>query len=360
MKLFFDARYIHTDFHDGISRYSAELGNALAKITPVTFLICDKAQTKFLSDGADCILIHPPNHRKEMFASIILNKYHPDVVFSPLPFMGTFRRNFKLILTLHDMIYYHHRTPPYQLNPFIRAWWWIFHASYIPQRIKLNSADIVVTSSKTSRNNILKARLTKRPVAVIYNAPKELQDLISGMVKQDKKGPRNLVYMGSFMPYKNVETLIASMKWLPDYTLHLLSRISPKRKAKLMEYVPKDAHVIFYGGVTDEQYASLLVNNAILVTASQEEGYGLPVAEALALGVPAVISDLPIFHEVAGDGALYASPDGPKEFADKILSLNDPEIHDAVIKKGKENIARFKWSISAHELLKLTKSLMIN
>lgn len=358
MKILFDARYIRTDFHDGISRYGCELGNALAKITPVTFLICNKAQKNFLPDDAKYIIIHRPESFKEIFTSLILNKYHPDVVYSPMQTMGTFGRKFKIILTLHDMIYYRHRTPPHQFNPFVRAGWWLYHSSYVPQRITLNSADAVVTVSETSKKDILEASLTKRPVAVIYNAPQKLQELIDQPVTQDDKGPRNLVYMGSFMPYKNAETLIASMEWLPEHTLHLLSRISPKREAELMAKVPKDAHVIFHRGVSDKQYATLLADNAILITASQDEGYGLPIAEALVLGVPAVISELPVFHEVAGEGALYASPDSPREFAEKILSLNDKQIHDETIKKGKEHISQFSWSRSAQKLLELAKSLI--
>ena len=358
MKLFFDARYIRTDFHDGISRYSTELGNALAQITPVTFLICDKAQLKFLPNGADFILIHSPTSYKEMFTSLILNKYHPDVVYSPMQTLGAFGRNFKLILTLHDMIYYRHRTPPTQFNPIVRAGWWLYHASYVPQRITLNSPDAVVTVSKTSRKDILKARLTKKPVVVIYNAPQKLNELISGPVKQDKKGPRNLVYMGSFMPYKNAETLIASMRWLPDHTLHLLSRISPEREAELTKIIPDRAKVVFHRGVTDKQYATLLADNAILVTASRDEGYGLPIAEALVLGVPAVISDLPVFHEVAGEGALYASLNSPREFADQILSLNDEKIHNEVVEKGRQHIARFSWTKSAQKLLRTIQNLL--
>jgi len=52
MKIFFDARYTRTDYHDGISRYSAELGNALNKLTPVTFLISDEKQKKWFPKDA--------------------------------------------------------------------------------------------------------------------------------------------------------------------------------------------------------------------------------------------------------------------------------------------------------------------
>lgn len=360
MNLFFDARYIKTDHHDGISRYTTELGNAVAKFTHVTFIICDKKQLNFLPKKADYILSHSPTSLNEPLSSLKLNKYSPDVVFSPMQTFGSFGRKFKLILSLHDMIYYHHRTPPRQLNPAIRLGWWLFHLTHLPQRIVLNNSDAVVTVSETSKKEILNANLTKRTVNVIYNAPQDLRQKINGPVIQDKKGPRNIIYVGSFMPYKNAETIIDAMKWLPNHTLHLMSKITTERKNELKKRARISAKIVFYGGFDDMQYAKLLQDNSVLVTASKCEGFGLPVVEAMAVGVPVVISDIPIFHEVGGKGALYASPDNAKDFAEKILSLNNPKIHFDLIKEGKKQVAKFSWNKSAEKLLKLAESLARN
>lgn len=357
MLLFFDARFIRTDFHDGISRYSAELGSALAKLTPVTFLICDKAQLKLLPENTRYILIHAPTTTKEPFTSLILNRYHPDVVFSPMQTLGSLGRNFKLILTIHDLIYYHHRTPPRQLNGLLRAGWRLYHASYAPQRLALNSADVIATVSQTSKNDIIKAKLTNRPIIVTYNAPQKLRDFLDHDVII-KNPPKHLIYMGSFMPYKNVETLIRGMKFLPGYTLHLLSRVSPKRKLQLDAIIPSGAKVVFHKGVSDEVYAKLLADNAILVSASRDEGYGLPLAEALKLGVPAVVSDLPIFHEVAGEGALYFPPNQPKIFAEKVLQLSDKTLLKELSKNGQTHISQFSWTTSAETLLRTVERLV--
>jgi glycosyltransferase involved in cell wall biosynthesis len=350
MLLFFDARYIRTDFHDGISRYSAELGAALAQLTPVTFLICDKAQIKLLPKNARTILIHTPTSAKEPFTALILNTYHPDVVVSPMQTMGTFGRTFKLVLTLHDMIYYRHRTPPRQFSRLVRAGWWLYHATYVPQRIALNSADIVATVSQTSKQDIVDARLTKRPVIVVPNAPQRLRDFLNKDIAIQTP-PHNLVYMGSFMEYKNVETLIRGMEFLPAHTLHLLSRVSPQREAQLKAYIPNGAKVIFHRGVSDEAYAKLLADNALLVSASLDEGYGLPIAEALVLGVPAIVSDIPIFHEVAGEGALYFDPTNPIKFAEQVKSASNILTYKALAKAGILQSQKFSWQASAKILL---------
>lgn len=358
MLLLFDARYIRTDFHDGISRYSAELARALAELTPITFLIHDPAQLSRLPADCKYILIHAPTSSKEPFTAQLLNRYNPDVVFSPMQTMGAAGRQFKLILTSHDMIYYRHRSAPHSLNPVIRIGWRLYHLSYLPQRIALNSADVVVTVSETSKREFIKAKLTNRPIVVVPNAPQRLAELLPS-VTTCKDTPKNLIYMGSFMAYKNVETLIKGMEFLPKFTLHLLSRISANRRLELERLIPSGSTVVFHNGVSDEVYAQLLANDAVLVTASLDEGYGLPIAEALELGVPAVVSDLPIFHEVAGDGALYFEPEDARDFSDKVLQLNDSKIRQQVVMAGKKHIALFSWNKSAQTLLHTIKSSLL-
>lgn len=357
MKLFFDARYIETKTQTGISRYSIELGAALAELSAVTFLIHDEAQLTFLPDGADYVKIHAPTSAKEPFTGFILNKFKPDVVFSPMQTMGSIGRRYKLILTLHDLIYYRHRTPPRQFNWLIRLGWRAYHATYIPQRLALNGADIVATVSETSKQDILNAKLTKRPVVVTYNAPQNLRALLDGDVSVSET-PKNLVYMGSFMEYKNVEVLMKGLEFLPEFTLHLLSRIRPERQAEYEKIAPKGAKIVFHNGVSDEEYANLMADRAILVSASLDEGYGIPVADAMALGVPAVITDMPIFHEVAGEGALYFNPHSPEDFAEKIKSAAKLTKYQELSQAGLNQSKKFSWHASAKVLLETIQSLI--
>lgn len=193
MKLFFDARYIRTDFHDGVSRYSYEVAHALAKLHPVTFIICDDAQIPFIPTGSKTIKIHSGESILEPFTSIRLNQYKPDVVFSPMQTMGSLGKKFKLILTLHDMIYYKHRLPPPQAKGIVRPLWRLFHMWYWPQRIVLNKADVVATVSQTSKAEIMAAKLTKRPLIVVSNAARDLSPLLQQPIAQTEQPPKNLV-----------------------------------------------------------------------------------------------------------------------------------------------------------------------
>lgn len=357
MKVFFDARYIRVDFHDGISRYTHELANALARQTPVTFIISDKAQLKFLPENAQYVILHPVTSWREPLSAFWLNKFKPDVVMSPLQTIGSVGRRFKLVLNLQDMTYYKHRTPPPQFSLPVRLVWRLYHMSYIPQRFTLNGADLVATVSETSKREIIEAKLTKRPIVVVSNAAQDLTHYLDKPIVQSDQPPQNLVYMGAFIPYKNAECLIKSLEFLPGRTLHLLSRISAHRKAELMRLIPEGANVVFHGGVTDKQYVNLLADNTIMVSASKAEGFGLPLIEAIQLGVPAVVTDMDVFHEVAGEGALYADPDDPQTFAARIASLDQKKTREDLVRKGQAHIKRFSWDNSAKALLDAVKNL---
>lgn len=357
MKIFFDARYIRTDFHDGISRYTTELANALARQAVVTFIISDRAQLKFLPENAKYVILHPVTSWREPLSALWLNKFKPDVVMSPLQTLGSVGRKFKLVLNLQDMTYYKHRTPPPQFSLPVRLIWRLYHMTYIPQRFTLNGADLVATVSETSKKEIMAAKLTKRPIVVVPNAARNLTKYLDKPIIQGEMPPKNLVYMGAFIPYKNAECLIKAMEFLSGRTLHLLSRISPKRKSQLMKLIPEGADIVFHGGVSDEEYVRILAEDAIMVSASKAEGFGLPLIEALILGVPAVVTDMEVFHEVAGEGALYADPDDPQSFAARIASLDDKRRRETLVKKGQAHIKKFSWDNSAKALLDAVKNL---
>lgn len=361
MKLFFDARYTRTDYHDGISRYSAELGNALAQLpeftngnSSLTFLISDEKQKKWFPANAEFIKIHAGTSVKEPLTAIILNKYQPDVVYSPMQTIGTMGRKYKSVLTPQDMIYYRHSKPPVFLPGHVKIGWRLYHLTYCPQRLLLKGADIITTVSNTSAKDLKQAKMTKLPITVVYNAPQKFSKY---PIKQEKV-LKNIIFMGSFMPYKNAETLIKGMEWLPGRTLHLLSKITQTRQEQLEQLVPEGAEVVFHNGVSDDEYEKLLADNAILATASLDEGYGIPVAEAMNIGVPAVISDMPVFHEVGADGALYFNPHDPKDFAKKVGKLDDKAFRDALIVKGHAHMETFSWDASAKVLLSAIQSAL--
>jgi glycosyltransferase involved in cell wall biosynthesis len=155
MKLFFDARYTRTDYYDGISRYGASLIQALHEAgEAVTMLISSKEQLNLLPKNVPYVIINTPFSPKELFIARKLHVLGADVVFSPLQWMGSWGRKYKLILTLQDITYYQFPKPPTFLPLPIRIIWRLFHVAYWPQKLLLRTADAIATVSKTSRDYI--------------------------------------------------------------------------------------------------------------------------------------------------------------------------------------------------------------
>lgn len=353
-RVFVDARWTRTDAHDGISRFGAGLIEALHALHPVTMLIHDDRQLALLPAGVPHVKINSPLSVRELVVSRRLHALGADVVFSPMQVIGGVGRRYRLVLTLHDLIYYRHPEPPGFLPAPVRAIWRLYHRAYWPQRVLLNRADAVITVSETTRRLIGRHRLTRRPVTVVHNAPSEPPEPDHDGAEQTPAGQvRDLVYMGSFMPYKDVETLLAGMASLPGHRLHLLSRIAPAREAELRALVPSGADVVFWNGIEEEAYRTLLRRAAALVTASRDEGFGLPIIEAMHAGTPVVCSDLDIFREVTGGHARFFPAGDAAAFTAAVREVDDPEQRAELVRRGREQAAGFTWDRSARQLLRV-------
>jgi glycosyltransferase involved in cell wall biosynthesis len=348
VKILFDCRYTRIGRHDGISRYTAGVVTALAKLHPVTMLISDHRQLEMLPD-LPWELIPSPTSAGEPWVARTVNKLDPDIVFTPMQTMGGFGRKYRLVLTVHDLIYYRHPTPPRDLPAFVRGLWRLYHLAWWPQRMLLNRSDAVVTVSETTKGLIAEHHLTKKPVYVVPNAA-DMPAIAPGRAERTAPESKSLVYMGSFMPYKNVDTLVRAAALLPDYTLHLMSRVSDDERRRLTELAP-GARIVFHDGASDEEYAETLAAATALVSASHDEGFGIPLVEAMELGTPVVVSDIPIFREIGGEAALFFSADSAEELVARVRHLEEDGVWAARSAAGRAQAQRYTWDGSARHLL---------
>lgn len=362
MKILYDARWIVVENRfDGVTRYSVELAKALAARDDidVTWLVCDMRQLEKLPKGDYMIANNPSHMLREFFTfARTVNKSGHKLLYSPFFTVGTLGKRFKLVLTIHDMIYYKHRTPPQWLPWHIRLGWWLYHTSYWPMRLQLNKANVVATVSETAKRELLAAKATKRPVVTVSNA---VSDEFLDDTPRDHYNQGNVVYMGAFTPYKNVECLIDALQYLPDVTLHLCGKVPPARRPEFTQYIADRNvmhRVVLYDGATDDQYKEALRNARCAVSASKMEGFGLPLIEAQQAGVPFAAADTPIFHEVGQDSVLYFNPDSPEECAKQIEAFADLATSNDYIERGFKNAARYTWQNSAQTAVDICRKIL--
>jgi glycosyltransferase involved in cell wall biosynthesis len=88
-----------------------------------------------------------------------------------------------------------------------------------------------------------------------------------------------------------------------------------------------------------------------------DEGFGLPLIEAMERGTPIVVSDLEIFNEVGGGAQLSFPAMDPRGFADQVLKLTQQEVWETSSKAAMAQAKKFSWESSAKALLELAEGL---
>jgi glycosyltransferase involved in cell wall biosynthesis len=146
------------------------------------------------------------------------------------------------------------------------------------------------------------------------------------------------------------------MPLLADYELHLLSKISDDRRAELVN-LASTSNVIFHNGVSEAEYLKHLDDSIALVSASRDEGFGIPVIEAMGRGCPAIISDIEIFREIGSDAAIYFDQESPQSFADAVRSIEKPSAWKAKSIASLAQANKFNWQASADELIAAIETL---
>jgi glycosyltransferase involved in cell wall biosynthesis len=102
------------------------------------------------------------------------------------------------------------------------------------------------------------------------------------------------------------------------------------------------------GHVPDEHLVPLYRDALALTCVSREEGFAFTPLEALALGTPAVVADLPVFGETLGAGALRVPPGDPDALAGALLRLErDRELRAELVEAGRAAAGRLSWSRAA-------------
>lgn len=111
-------------------------------------------------------------------------------------------------------------------------------------------------------------------------------------------------------------------------------------------------HVIMPGYVPEAVMPALMAEADALVFATNYEGFGLPIAQAQAVGTPVITSNLASMPEVAGDAALFVRPDAPEEIAHAMKEIaSGSTTRDHLMEAGLTNAARFTWEETARKTM---------
>ncbi len=168
-----------------------------------------------------------------------------------------------------------------------------------------------------------------------------------------------VICVGTLEPRKNIGGLLDAWTHLIDGGCRvplLLAGGAPSSAAPLLDRLtqPPLAGVVRHVGYLEEGDRRAFYERArLLVLPSFDEGFGIPAVEAMAAGVPVVVSRRGALPEVCGDAAVYVDPDDPRGMAAAIAELlADPERLEDLRQRGVARARQFSWTSSAERLWK--------
>ncbi|HWH98053.1 MAG TPA: glycosyltransferase, partial [Pseudolysinimonas sp.] len=117
----------------------------------------------------------------------------------------------------------------------------------------------------------------------------------------------------------------------------------------------REGRVRFVGAVSDSELRWLYTAARLFVFPSLDEGFGIPLVEAMSVGTPVVVSDIPIFREIGGAAGVYADPRDPRAFAAAVRTLDAPATWTMHSRAAREQARLFDWDRSADVLYEVLR-----
>ena len=220
---------------------------------------------------------------------------------------------------------------------------------------QLRRAAHVITVSGHVRNLLLERRLAiPDRVSVIPEGPATMPDAIGDSV------PAAVPYalmVGTVQPRKN--HVRAATAWLQTKTasemLLLVVGESGYRGGEIIRTIRRldpNVRIRFLGRVSDSSLARLYAHATVLLQPSLDEGFGLPVLEAMGAGVPCVVSDIGALREIAGNAAIFVDPQDTDALASSVdQAVGNRQLQGELRDAGRKQASQYSWSRAAEDTL---------
>jgi len=270
----------------------------------------------------------------------------------------------KKVVSIHDLI---HLKFPQHLSGK-KAY--IYAKFMFGQAVK--KADKILAGSENTKKDILELFKTKREkIDVIYYGvdenfkPVKDQNLLENFRNKYKLPAKYILYSGSMRKHKNLNNALKAYAVLKDKSHDLVLAGVGLQNQKVLEpllielEITEKVKIIPFLDYTE---LVLLYNSAsLLFFPTLYEGFGLPVLEAMACGIPVISSNNSSISEVSGDATLLVDPANLKEMAESLEKvLIDTSLRRKMISSGLERAKMFTWKKTAEQTLKIYQELSEN
>ena len=273
-----------------------------------------------------------------------VNRRQPDLFWSP-GFMPPMNCELPFIVTVHDLIHlkYGSRLQVFYYNNVIRP--------------LLKKAEYVFTVSEYSRNEILNwTGLPPEKVVSIYNS------VSSGYAEIGTKfspGYPYLLYVGNKRHHKNLNRLLEAFARadLSDDIKLVFTGEATIELSNLADKLNISDRLAFLGLVNEDDLPSIYRGAVAVMLVSLYEGFGIPLIEGMACGVPVLASHSSALPEIAGGAAYLVDPHDVDAISSGIeMIVSDEMLREQLINRGKIRFLEFSWERSADKAWKVFAS----
>jgi glycosyltransferase involved in cell wall biosynthesis len=338
-----DATYSVGSSLSGVGVYSREILNALAGLRPHdTFLHCYRPHRLWRGIRER----RPPNS----YAAPLFDAWEPFRcdLFHGLNQRLPAHRFRRTVCTFHDLFV---MTSEYSTPEF--------RARFTAQaRDAAKRADLIVCVSEFTAGQVEALLHVERPRLRVIHHGTRFVETPEGVERQPW-----ILHVGAVQTRKNLLRLIDAFETAAPEPWRLVlaggdgfgcGEVRERAAAS-----PARDRIEFTGWVDDRRLVELYARSSLLAFPSLDEGFGIPVLEAMAWGVPVVASNRSSLPEVCGDAALLVDPGDTEALGEAIRSLiENPALASTLAARGRERARRRPWSAAAEETLRVYAELL--
>lgn len=269
-----------------------------------------------------------------------------DVFWSP-GFLPPVRANIPIVITMHDLI--HRRYGGWQRR--------VYYDRVIKPLVR--HVDAVMTVSEYSKRTIVEWIGEGGPPVIVVGNGVSSAFSVAGN-KYQAKAPYAL-YCGNHRPHKNIDRMLEGFLLSQSDSSLLLGMTGvPDKTTTALIQKYRLADRVFWLGMLDEfQLAAAYRGAAFLILVSLDEGFGLPVIEAMACGTPVLCSNSTALGEVAANAALTVDPNDVVSIADGIGRIGaDDVLRSKLMEEGIARATDFKWDAVADRVYGIFESVV--
>jgi glycosyltransferase involved in cell wall biosynthesis len=216
---------------------------------------------------------------------------------------------------------------------------------------------LIAVSENTKNDAVRLAGLDPDRIQVIYSG---VPEVYFGAQPRPSERPY-ILYLGTIEPRKNIDVLLDAWQGTrlrSDFDLVIAGAAgwaSAKTMARLKSGMPG---VRYLGYVPEDELPGLTAGATAFVYPSLYEGFGFPVAQAMAAGVPVITSNTSCLPEIAGEGALLVDPRSPSDIQFAIEKLlTSPTLQQQLRAAGVARAQQYRWETCARQSLEFFRRL---